>query len=134
MILVIDANVLIAAFLKVSTCRKIMLSEDISLCSPDWLKDEFKSNEEVLRKKFKSRVDFSETKDILFKFIRIVNSSEYSAFIPEASKLTRHIGDIPYFAAALKLDCAIWSEEKSFKQQSKVMVYSTSDLIKVLDL
>ena len=84
MILVIDANVLIAAFLKVSTCRKIMLSEDISLCSPDWLKDEFKSNEEVLRKKFKSRVDFSETKDILFKFIRIVNSSEYSAFIPEA--------------------------------------------------
>ena len=134
MILVIDANPFIAGFLRNSTSRQIILSELVILYSPDWLIAEFERNESEFINKFLNSADFFETKNLLFKFVKLVSESEYSMYIKEASKLTKHIKDVPYFALALYLKCAIWSDEKSFKQQSKVKVYSTSDLVKELDL
>ena len=132
--LVIDANPFIAGFLRNSTSRKIILSEKVNLCSPSWILEEFKRNESELKSKFPSSSNFSETKEILVKFIKILPGSEYSSFILEASKLTKHEKDIPYFALALHLSCPIWSDEKSFKSQSKILVYSTVELIKEIDL
>ena len=134
MILTIDANPFIAGFLRDSTSRRIMLSEKVVLYSPDWLIAEFERNEVELFEKFPSSKDFFETKASLLKFVNIVPESEYSTYIGEASKLARHSKDVPYFALALYLNCSIWSDEKSFKQQSKVKVYSTSELIKELEL
>lgn len=37
-----------------------------------------------------------------------------------------------FFALALKLNCPIWSNENLHKKQSKVKIYSTSELIKEL--
>ena len=36
-----------------------------------------------------------------------------------------------YFALALKLNCGIWSNDKKLKNQDKVKVYSTEDLLKI---
>lgn len=132
MILVIDANPFIAGFLRNSTSRKIILSDQLILYSPDWIITEFERNEIELIKKFSGTEDFIETKKILFKFVNIVSETEYSAYMREATKLSKHKKDIPYFALALYLNCAIRSNEKSFKQQSKVKIFSTSDLIKEL--
>lgn len=132
MILVIDANPFIAGFLRNSTSRRIMLSDKVVLYSPDWLIDEFERNETELMDKFSDPSKFFETKTTLFKFVKIISMKEYASFLDEASKLAKHAKDIPYFALALHLNCAIWSDEKSFKQQSKVRVYSTSDLVKML--
>ena len=134
MILVIDANPFIAGFLRNSSARLIILSEKVILNSPDWIKQEFDNNEDELMEKFPTSDKFSETKRMLFELINIAQYSEYSAQMEEASKLTKHMKDVPYFAVALYLNCAIWSNEKSFKLQSKVMVYSTSELIKELGL
>ena len=41
---------------------------------------------------------------------------------------------VKYFALALKLNCPIWSEDKALKKQSKVKVYSTSELLKEIGL
>ena len=134
MILVIDANPFIAGFLRNSTSRQIIMLEKVISHSPDWLIDEFERNEQELMEKFPNSADFSETKELLFKFVKIVPKREYSIYFEEASKLTKHTKDIPYFALALSLNCPIWSDEKSFKLQSKVNVYSTSELVKVLSL
>ena len=129
MILVIDANPFIAGFLRNSASRQAMLSEKLILYSPDWLIAEFERNESELMEKLSNSEDFFETKKILLKFVKIVPESEYLMYTEEASNLTKHIKDIPYFALALSANCPIWSDEKSFKQQSKVVVYSTSDLV-----
>ena len=134
MILVIDANPFIAGFLRDSTSRRIILSEKVKLFSPDWLTNEFERNESELMDKFPNSDNFFETKGILFKFVKVVSEKEYKLYIEEASKLTKHTKDVSYFALALSLNCAIWSDEKSFKQQSKVVVYSTSDLVKKFEL
>ena len=134
MILIIDANPFIAGFLRNSTSRRIILSEKLKLYSPDWLIAEFERNESELAEKFPNSADFSDTKLMLFEFVRVVKHSDYSAYIEEAAKLAKHAKDIPYFALALSLNCAIWSDEKSFKKQLKVKVFSTSELLKELKL
>lgn len=134
MILVIDANPFIAGFLRDSSARLIILSDKVRLNSPDWIKQEFDNNEEELVEKFPNSGKFSETKRMLLEFINTVPYSEYSAQMEEASELTKDIKDVPYFALALKLNCAIWSDEKSFKKQSKVKVFTTSELFKELGL
>lgn len=129
MLLVIDANPFISGFLRDSVTRKIMLSQHIVLYAPEWLKEEFERNEELLKKKFPSRASFDETKRILFSFVTLVPASEYSSFIQEAEKLALHAKDVPYFALALQLNCPLWSEEKAFKKQSKVRILSTAELL-----
>lgn len=134
MILVIDANPFFAGFLRNSVSRKIILSEKIVLYSPDWLNDEFKRNEYELMEKFPDSSRFFGTKKLLLQFINIVPYKEYSTYMEKALKLTKHTKDAPYFALALSLKCAIWSDEKAFKRQTKVEVFSTSELIKDLEL
>ncbi len=46
--------------------------------------------------------------------------------------LAPHARDVQYFALALSFNAAIWSNEKAFKKQSKVKVFSTSELISFL--
>ena len=37
-----------------------------------------------------------------------------------------------YFALALKLNCAIWSNDKKLKEQNKIQVCSTHELSKII--
>ena len=52
--------------------------------------------------------------------------------IPEAKEISPHLKDVEYFALALKLGCGIWSREKAFRDQSRVKVYSTGELLELL--
>ncbi|MBI2152065.1 hypothetical protein HYU21_05030 [Candidatus Woesearchaeota archaeon] len=36
-----------------------------------------------------------------------------------------------YFALALKLNCALWSNDKKLREQSEVKVYNTYELVKL---
>src|SRR3989344_282831 len=107
--LVIDANPFISGFLRDSINRKVMLSDKINLYSPEWLLAEFKRNESELKIKFSDSEDFDEIKNILFSFVNMIPAEKYSKFMKEASKLTHHAKDVPYFALALHLNCPLWS-------------------------
>lgn len=58
-----------------------------------------------------------------------VEDEEIRQYAGEAKKLVSHEGDIPCFALALALNSPIWSNEKEFKNQNRVEVFSASDLI-----
>jgi len=49
----------------------------------------------------------------------------------EAEKISPDKDDVIYFALALKLNCAIWSNDKNLKEQNRIKIYSTSDLGKL---
>ena len=63
---------------------------------------------------------------------------KYEQSLSEAAKISPHGTDVhkddPYFALALFFNAPIWSDEKAFKKQPKVKVFSTSDLISFLSL
>ncbi len=66
-------------------------------------------------------------------FVGFVPDEEFKDLGSEAKQLLgKHRKDIPYFALALFLNCGIWSNEKRFKRQPRIRVFSTADLISFL--
>ncbi|MBI2664164.1 hypothetical protein HYX10_02375 [Candidatus Woesearchaeota archaeon] len=63
--------------------------------------------------------------------IVIVPLEELVPYVKEAEKLTPDPDDMAYFALALKLNYAIWSNDKKLKEQNKIKVYSTHELSKI---
>ena len=62
--------------------------------------------------------------------ISIVLSEEIEPFIEKAKEISPDIKDVPYVALALKLNIAIWSNDKKLKEkQNVVKVYSTEEVM-----
>lgn len=133
--LVVDANVLFSFFKRDSTTRKLLTSFEIfELYTPSLCIKELSKNKDEIRRKSKiSEAEFEESMEDLRLFVGVVPDEEFTDFGVDAKQLLEeHIKDIPYFALALFLKCGIWSNEKRFKWQSRIKVFSTSDLIKLL--
>ena len=138
-ILTVDASILFS-FFKKDSGRRIVIEElskfGCKLVSPAFVFKELADNKERIKK-------FGKVNDLAFAFIfslldnKVESFPEevYSGFLPEANKISPHgeqTEDDPYFALALALNCAIWSDETAFKQQSKVKVFTTEELFKLL--
>lgn len=136
MFLVVDANILFSFFNSKSTRRDIIKSSSnlgIKLISPEFAFEELIKD----KNRIQEYSGINETKFILFlslleKKIESVSKSEYDKYSSKAKEISPHIKDVPYFALALALNCPIWSDEKAFKKQGKVKVYSTPELLKDL--
>ena len=83
----------------------------------------------ILEKTEREEKDFDKFLGILKKKIKIIPNEEIELFIEEAKSICPDEKDIDYFALALKLKCGIWSNDKELKEQNKIKVYSTNDLI-----
>ncbi len=128
-ILVIDANVLFSALIKNSLTAKIIFEEDIIPSAPEFVIEEFLKYEDlILKKTSRTREEFIQIMHMLKDIITLVTKEEYSKFIGEAKKFSPDEKDVMYLALALKLKCAVWSNDKRLKQQDRVKVYSTEDL------
>ena len=140
MILIVDANVLFSFFSQESIIRTIVVNPklelDLELVAPILLLTELdKHKDEICKKADISKEEYEFPRNTLEVFIKTVPNEFWQDCKAEASKLLKeHPKDIPYFALALKLKSPIWSNEKRFKQQSKVKVYNTSELLKELGL
>ena len=141
-ILVVDASILFS-FFKANSDRRRIVEElpnlGCELISPKFVFEELANNKEEIKK-------FGKINDLAFSFlfslldmkIETFPEEVYKDFLSEANKISPHRKEVtkdgPYFALALSLNCPIWSDETAFKRQSKVKVYTTSDLLKELGL
>lgn len=131
--LVVDANILFS-FFRDNPVRFIIINSDLiglKLFSPAHVLDELKNNiPDLVKYTKKSSSDIELIIEELKKFISIIPSLEYEKFKLKARPLAPHKSDkdLPYFALALKFNCAIWSNEPAFKEQSSIKVFNTKDL------
>lgn len=133
MLLVVDMNVLFSFFKKHSFTRKLLVNSDLELYSPEYALDELNKYLKEIMSKGKINIGVFELyKRILSWFVKFVPVSQYKDFRGEAELITPDPDDTQYFALALKLGCAIWSNDKLLKNQSEVKVFSTSELIREL--
>ncbi len=131
--LVIDANILFAALIKESTTYNLLFDEKFHLFTPEYIFTELeKHKEEIISKTEKTREEFYKLIEILKKKIILIPLEELKLYIKEAEKLAPDPDDMAYFALALKLNCPIWSNDKKLKQQDKIKVYDTSELISII--
>ena len=131
--LVIDANVLFSVLIKRGKTEEIIFEVDLHLFSPEFIFEEFdKYKEKILGKTERTDEEFNDLMIILKKKIKTIPNEETEKYISEAEKISPDKKDVDYLALALKLKCALWSQDKALKEkQNKVKVYSTDDLVKV---
>lgn len=140
MMLVVDANILFSFFWRDSIVREIILDPkfeyNLELFSPEYALLELdRHKDEICKKANITSDEFEFPRNSLEAFVKIVSTKFWKERISDAIKLfPKHPKDIPYFALALSLNCGIWSNEKRFKKQSKVKIFSTDDLLKILKL
>ncbi len=136
--LVVDSNILFAAAIKSGDTARLLLSDRLHLIAPDWLFEEFGSNKEILlRKTHRSDEDFEKFLEILEERIETVPRAEFEPWIEEAKKHSTP-NDFPFAALAKAYNCAVWSNDKGFKEMMRktgfVEVINTGELLERLML
>ena len=133
--LVVDTNVLFSFFNEKSKARKLSLLPNLELHSPAFSLEEIKKHRSDIIKRFSlSEAQYALIERLLNVVVKFVKEKEYDLHLSEAKALSFDPDDTDFFALALNLSCAIWSEDKLFKKQSKVKVYSTFELSKEFGL
>ena len=131
--LVIDANRLFAALIKISVTSELIVDNSLTLYSVEFIFSEFKKYEDLIKEKTERTDDeFDRFMEIIEIRIKLVPYEEIEPFMEEAEKICPDPKDIQYFALALKLKCGLWSDDKKLKNQDKVKIYSTEDVLKFL--
>ena len=129
--LVVDATVLFAAIIGKGKTNDLFFEDKLRLVALPYLIKEFNKNAGAMAKicgstESKIREEFEILKQRVEMFPIYKFSPELQS---KAEKLAPHKKDVPYFALALHLGCAIWSREKDFKKQEELRVYSTPELV-----
>ena len=72
---------------------------------------------------------------ILSEYLEVIDVEVYLDKLEEAYELIGQIdeGDVPFLALALAVECnGIWTEDKHFRNQQKVRIWKTKDVIEWL--
>ncbi len=116
-----------------STNSHLFSIMSIEFLAPEFINYEFKKYEdECLLKSKLSKIDFIKRKKEILDKIKFIKFLEYEELIKEAKSYIKDIDDAPYLALALKLNCPVWSNDKRLKEQNKVKILSTEDIIEIL--
>ena len=131
--LVVDANEIFAALIKESKTHELIFDEKLHLLTTEFFFTEFnKHSEEIQEKTEKTEEELNNLFDVLKKKITLIPLEELLPFVDEAEKISPDPDDVAYIALALKLKCAIWSQDRKLKEkQNTIQVYSTEELIKM---
>jgi predicted nucleic acid-binding protein len=133
--LVVDANILIAAFLKDSTTRRLLLREDINFFAPEHLLNEIKhllKNPKVRKRIKVSDDDLKELTSAMFSQIKFIPEKMFFDFIKNSISLVTHPEDAPYIGLSLALKVPLWSNDSELKKQSHVLVLTTTELLQFI--
>ena len=131
--LVVDSNVLFPFFWEKSVTRKLFLSQNLELVSPEFVLEEIiKYSEEITKKAKINKNEFDLIKRELAVVIEFIPMKEYSGCLKKALHVSPDEEDVDFFALALKFNISIWSNDNDLKKQKEVKVYSTKEIINVL--
>ena len=137
--LVVDTNILISALLKDdSITARLLRSNACSYYYPwdglteiNYYKDYIisKRNKHIQASSFEHALQF------VLGSISVVPSEMYSYRMKEAFSIIkdRDPKDTPFLALALQLGSPLWSNDKHFKIQKTAKVYTTADLLDLLN-
>ena len=134
--LVLDANILVAGFLRAATTRELLLDERLILWAPDYSLTE--AEQVLIAPRFRRRlgsVSAAEVRALLTQLtarVRVQPTSTYQQQLADAQRLAPHAEDTPYLALAMRLRLPLWSNDAALNTQNAVPVYTTQELLSLL--
>ena len=134
--LVLDANILVAGFLRAATTRELLVDERLALWAPEYSLTEAERvlTSPRLRRRLGelSAADVRLILTMLTVHVQVVPAVTYRHHLPIAQHLAPHTEDAPYLALALHLRLPVWSNDAGLKTQSRVPIYTTTELLQLL--
>ena len=131
--LVLDSNVLMSMLIKPGRPLNLLFLEGLSIFSPESLWEELARNKiEIMHKSQLSSDDFEGLLQVIKKSVVTLSEDILALFSAKAEHICPDPDDTVFFAAALYLNCALWSNEKRLKHQDVIKVYSTHELMEEL--
>jgi len=132
--LVADSNVLFTYFWKNSIARELFLNQDLELFSPQYSLNEIKKySNEIIKKAKISKKEFTAALMELKTLVAFASLSEYSSFLKKAAELSPDKNDVDFVALSLKLNCAVWSNDKELAKGKGFKVLNTREIIELFD-
>lgn len=130
---VVDTNILITFFWKENVFEKLVKKYGINCYSPDYALFEINKYKDLIMSKTNiDEQEFKNKKLELALIINFVDIKDYALMLKKAQNITPYLDDVDFFALALKLNIPIWSNDKDLKNQNKVLVLSTKQIIENL--
>jgi predicted nucleic acid-binding protein len=134
--IVVDANVLIAALVKASITREVLLYPFLEYYSPAFVFEELKEHEDEIMAKAKlGKAGYKSAVNLLLGNVKIISSVSYSHEMAAAGKIIGAVDkdDVDYVALALSINAdGIWSYDSDLKEQRKIKIFSTAELITLI--
>ena len=131
--LIVDTNRIIAALIRDSTSRKILLSDKFDFLTVGVSKSEIEEHkQDLLEKANLTEDEFNTVLALLFSRIFIVDDIVIENKMGEAKEIMDNIdpGDTPFIALALAVESdGIWSDDEHFEQQNRIKVWKTKKLL-----
>lgn len=134
--LVVDANILLAGFMKAAITRELLLESRLKLHAPEHLIYETRKHllgSSGLRKRI--GLSTGQIEEIWFILTQNIESharADYQKAYSPALKIAPHPEDAPYLALALDLGIPLWSNDKGMKEQNRVKVLTTHEVLNKL--
>lgn len=133
---VVDANVLVAGFLRPAATRELLLDERLSCWSPEHGLTE--ARRVLVSPRIRRRLGPLSDAHLdwylgeLTVHVRFAARDVYRSKLSEARDLAPHHEDAPYLALAMHLGVALWSNDAALKRQTVVPVHSTQQILELL--
>lgn len=131
-----NTNIIMKALIKNSKVRVILLNPNHQFYLPEYAIEEIEKHLPLLMEKTGlPGEEINLALSILLTNIQVVHSENISAKWNEAEEIMGPIdkGDIPFIAASLSIACdGIWSDDKDLKRQRKIKVWSTQEIIHLI--
>ena len=87
-----------------------------------------------MKKTHRTNDEFDLILEVILSRITFIPKEEIVDLMGTAEKITPDPDDSIYFAAAIRIGASIWSNESRLKNQRKIKIYTTSDLIKIFQI
>ena len=135
--IIVDTNRIIAALIKDSVSRKILLSGKFEFLTIGVTKSEIeKYKQEIMEKAQITEEGFDQIFSLLYSRIFVVDDVVIESKMEEAKLVMDKVdpNDTPFIALALSVENdGIWSHDKHFEEQNKIRIWKTGVLFELLD-
>lgn len=131
--LVVDANILVAGFLRAAVTRELLLDERLTLCAPEYAILE--TERILLTPRIQRRFGKLSPEQVKLALattasnVEVLPETTYRDNLPEAKKFAPDPADTPYLALAIHLNIPLWSNDILLKEQDRVAVYTTQEVL-----
>lgn len=134
--IIIDSNPLFSALIKDSITRRTILEYDGFFLFPSFIFEEMQKHKaELLKKSRMPEEDFGKLLQLILRKVVVVPNEVIVPHKKEAFGIVKEIDqdDVIFVACALAYpNSIIWSNDRKLKEQEKVKVLNTKEIIELL--